>query len=134
MGPTAAQATAPAAQSIYILGEVEQVGADATDLGQVLEGQSLGFLVAVSSHKCQRKNSRIVLRCTTAVADLDDAVHGANTVKLDAADNRVVVLLHQLALADVVGATFGAQDQEPVETGPVIDLPGVTPGRVGHLD
>ena len=38
-----AEATAPTAQSIHILSEVEQVGADAADLGQVLEGQSLGF-------------------------------------------------------------------------------------------
>ena len=37
-----AQAAAPAAQSIHILGEVEQVGADTADLGQVPEGQSRG--------------------------------------------------------------------------------------------
>src|SRR5664279_1174863 len=87
----------------------------------------------MSSHKCQRKNSRIVLRRPTAVADLDDALHGASTVGLDGADNCVVVLLHQVALADVVGATFGAENQEPVKPGPVVDLPGIATARVGHL-
>jgi hypothetical protein len=105
---------------------VEQVGADAADLGQVQEGQSLGFRAAVSRHEGQRKNSRIVLRRTAAVADLNDALYGANTVCLDASNDGVVVLPHQVALADVVGATFGAQDQEPVKAGPFIDLPGVT--------
>src|ERR1019366_4289445 len=99
-----AQNTAPAAQSVHILSEVEQVGADAADFGQVLEGQSLGFRAAVSRHQGQRKNSRVVLRRPTATTDLDDALHGANTVGHDAADNCVVVLLHQVALADVVSA------------------------------
>jgi hypothetical protein len=49
-----AQTTAPTTQSIYILGEVEQVSADTADLGQVLEGQSLGFRGAVSSYEGQR--------------------------------------------------------------------------------
>jgi hypothetical protein len=71
-----AKATAPTAQSIHILGEVEQVGADAADLGQVLESQSLGFRRAVSGYEGQRKHSRVVLRRATAVADLNDAVHG----------------------------------------------------------
>ena len=110
---------------------MEQVRADAADLGQVLEGQRLGFRVAVSRHERQREDGRIVLRRATAIADLDDAVHGANTVGLDAADDRVVVLLHEIAFADVVGATFGAEDQETVEPRPVIDLPRVAAARVG---
>lgn len=39
-----AEATAPTTQRIHMLGEAEQVGVDAANLGQVLEGQSLGFL------------------------------------------------------------------------------------------
>src|SRR6185369_3114842 len=127
------QAAAPTAQSVYILGEVEQVGADPADLGQVLESQSLGFTGTVSRCEGQRKHSRVVLRRPTAVADFDDALHGANTVQLDAADHCVVVLLHQIAFGDVVGSTLGAEDQEPVEPGPVVDLPRVATARVCHL-
>ena len=76
-----AETAAPAAQSIHILGEVEQVGADAADLGQVLERQSFGFRSAVSGHERQGEDSRVVLRRTAAVADFDDALHGANTVQ-----------------------------------------------------
>jgi len=43
-----------------------------------------------------------------------------------------MVLLHQVALANVVSAT-SAEDQEPVESGPVIDRPGIAAARVGHL-
>jgi hypothetical protein len=56
-----AETAAPTAQSIHILGEVEQVGADAADLGQVLEGQSLGFGRTVSGHQGERKHRRVVL-------------------------------------------------------------------------
>ena len=112
---------------------MEQVRADAADLAQVLESQGLGGRVAVCRHQRQGEDGRIVLGRATAVADLDDAVHGADAVGLDAADQRVVVFLHQIALADVVGAALGAEDQEPVEPGPVIDLPGVAAGRVRHL-
>ena len=102
-------------------------------LARFWKASALASGAAVSGHEGQREDGRIVLRRPAAVADLDDAVHGANTVGLDAADNRVVVLLHQIAFGDVVGATFGAEDQEPVEPGPVIDLPGVAAARVGHL-
>ena len=100
-------------------------------LARFWKARALASGVAVSGHERQGEDGRIVLRRATAVADLDDAVHGANTVRLDAADDRVVVLLHQIALADVIGAALGAEDQEPVEPGPVIDLPGVAAARVG---
>jgi hypothetical protein len=87
----------------------------------------------VGRHECQRKDRRVVLRRTAAIADLDDAVHGANPVGFDAADEGVVVLLHEILLGDVVGSALGTEDEEPIQAGPVIDLPSVAAGRVGHL-
>src|SRR6266700_3533112 len=46
-----AQATTPTTQSIHILREVEQVRPDTADIAEVLEGQCLGFGVAVSCHQ-----------------------------------------------------------------------------------
>src|SRR5439155_1282816 len=75
-----AQATTPTTHSIHILREVEQVRADTADLAEVLEGQCLGFGVAVSCHQRQSKNGRIVLRRASAIADFNNAVHGANAI------------------------------------------------------
>ena len=128
-----AQTAAPTAQGINILREVEQVRADPADLAEVLESQCLGFGAAVCGHQCEGKDGRIILRRATAVADLDDAVHGAHAVRLNAADEGVVVLLHEIRLTDVIGSALGAEDQEAVEAGPVIDLPVIASGGVAHL-
>ena len=68
-----------------------------------------------------------------AIADFNDAVHGTNPVGLDAADERVMVLLHEFAFADVIRAAFGAEDQEAVEPRPVIHLPRIAAVRVANL-
>lgn len=128
-----AEASSPTAQSIHIICEVEKVRSGAAHLRQVGERLGLGLGVSVRGDERQGKDGWVVLRRAAAVADLDDAVHGANPVGFDAADEGVVVLLHEITLGDVVGSALGTEDQEPVEAGPVIDLPGVTPSGVGHL-
>lgn len=82
---------------------MEQVGADTADLAQVLEGQSLGGRVAVRRHQRQGEDGGIVLRRAATVADLDDPVHRADAVGLDAADQRLVVLLITHALRPAEG-------------------------------
>jgi len=128
-----AQTTTPAAHGVHVFGKVEQVRADAADLAEVLEGQGLGFSIAVRGHQREGEDGRIVLRRPAAVADLDDAVHGAHTVRLDAADHTIVVLLHEIAFADVVSATLGTEDQEAVEPRPVIHGPRIAATRVADL-
>src|SRR5205823_3649163 len=134
--PTAhrvAQTATPAPQGVHVLREVEQVRADAADLPELLECERLGFSVAVSGHQGQGEDRGVVLRSTARIADFDDAIHGANTVGLDAADQSVVVLLHEILFGDVIGAAFGTEDQETVETGPVIHFPRVAAGRIRNL-
>src|SRR5437667_7672493 len=46
------------------------------------------------------------LRC------FDDAVHGAHAIRLDATNEGVVILLHEIAFGDVIRAAFGTEDQE----------------------
>src|SRR4029077_13541909 len=87
----------------------------------------------VGCDQCHCEDCWVVLRRATAVADFDNAVHGTNTIRLDAADKRVVVLLHEFAFADVIRAAFGAEDQETIESRPVIHFPRVTAGRVANL-
>ena len=53
---------------------------------------------------------------------------GANTIRLDAADKSVVVLLHEVPFADVIRAAFRAEDQKAVAPGPVIHVPRVATG------
>jgi hypothetical protein len=91
----------------------------------------LRFAVRHDERECE--NGRIVLRRAARIADLNDAVHDANTICLDAADERVVVLLHEIAFADVIRAAFSAEDQEAIEPRPVIDLPRVTVVGVANL-
>jgi hypothetical protein len=120
-----AQTATPAAHRVHIFREVEQVRADAADLAQVRERVRLRLRVAVRHDEREGEDGRIVLRRATGIADFNDAVHGTNAVGLDAADERVVVLLHEFAFADVIRAAFGAEDQEAVEPRPVIHLPRV---------
>src|SRR5206468_4199636 len=98
-----------------------------------LESQSLAFSIAVGCHECHCKDRWIILRSATAVADFDNAVYGANTIRLDTANHRVVVLLHEVALAEVIRAAFGTKDEEAVEPRPIIHFPRVTAGRVANL-
>ena len=112
---------------------MEQVRADAANLPELLECKRLGLGAAVSRHQGQGEDGRIILRRPARIADFNDAVHSAHTVGLDAADQSVVVLLHEILFGDVIGAAFGTEDQETVEPGPVIDLPGVAAGRIRDL-
>jgi hypothetical protein len=50
-----AQTAAPTTQSIHILSKVEQMRADAADLCQVLECQSLRFVASVGSPHCSAR-------------------------------------------------------------------------------
>ena len=93
-----AQTTAPAAHRIHVFGEVEQVRADAADLVQARKRVSLRLGVTVRDGQREGENGRIVLRRASGIADLNDAVYRTDTVRLDATDNRVVVLLHEIAV------------------------------------
>jgi hypothetical protein len=128
-----AQTTTPAAHRVHVFREVEQVRADAADLVQVRERMSLRLCVAMRHNEREGEDRRIVLRRATGIADFDDAVHGTNAVGLDAADERVVVLLHEFAFTDVIRAAFRAEDQEAVEARPVIHLPRIAAVGVANL-
>src|ERR1051326_7114541 len=120
-----AEPATPATHCVHVFSEVEQVRADAADLAQARECVSLRLCLTVSCHEGKSEDGRIVLRRATRIADFHDAIDGANTVRLDAAHDRVMVLLHEIAFGDVIGAAFGAEDEEAVEASPVLDLPRV---------
>src|SRR5262249_19848221 len=110
-----------------------QVRADTADLCQALKRQGLGLIAAVGSHQSQREDCRIVLWHATAVADFNDAVHGTNTIRRDAANDRVMVLLHKVAFSDVIGSAFTAEDEETAKPRPASRSPRITSRRVRHL-
>jgi hypothetical protein len=58
----AAQPAAPAAELLDVGGEVEQVRADAADLGERVERGALGLLIAVRGGQREREDRRVVLR------------------------------------------------------------------------
>ena len=128
-----AKTTAPAAHRIHVFGEVEQVRADAADLVQVRERVRLCRRITVRHDEREGEDGRIILWRATGIADFNDTVHGTNTVLLDAADERVVVLLHEVAFRDIIRAAFGTEDQETVEARPVINLPHIAAVRVANL-
>src|SRR5882672_286598 len=61
-----------------------------------------------------------------------EQMHGAPRVT-DESVKRVVVLFHEFAFIDVISASFGTEDQETIESRPVIHFPRVTAGRVANL-
>ena len=79
------------------------------------------------------KECRIVLRCAARVRNLDYAADHARTIRLDHAQEGLCVLERQLALADVERAALGTERNEPVESLPVVHLPGEAAGAVRHL-
>ena len=68
--------------------------------------------------------------CRLNVSDLID---GSGSIVLNAPLDGRGVLQGQLAFVGVVAATFGPQDQEPLEPGHVIHGVGVAAGAVGDL-
>jgi hypothetical protein len=58
----AAQPAAPAAELLDVGGEVEQVRADAADVGERVERGATGLLVAVRGGQREREDRRVVLR------------------------------------------------------------------------
>ena len=79
----------------------------------------------------QREDGRVVLRCAAGLRDLDDAADHARAVGLDHAQDGLGVLERQLALADVVRAALGAEDQEAVEPLPVVTAQAKPPALLG---
>jgi hypothetical protein len=67
------------------------------------------------------------------VRDGHDLVDGATEVGCHAAVEHGDVVERELALADVERAALGAEDQEPTEPGPVVELERERSRAVGHL-
>ena len=128
-----AETAAPATHGVHVFREVEQVRADAADLVQVRERVRLRRHITVRHDEREGEDGRVVLRRATGIADLNDAVHSADAVGLDASNERVVVLLHEVAFTDVIRAALGAEDEEAVEPRPVIDGPRVATAGVADL-
>src|ERR1051325_2118229 len=101
-----AQTAAPTPQSIHIFRKVEQVRADAANLAEDLECQRTSLLAPVSCDERQSEDRRIVLRRAAAVADFHNALHSAKAIRINAADNRIMVLLYELPFADVIRSAF----------------------------
>jgi hypothetical protein len=131
-GDRTAQAAPPAAHRLDGLSELEQMRARPR---HPAERRKRGVPRRVLAHRRrqrQREQRRIVARRTALLADLDDARDGAHAVRRDAAEGGGGILAGQRGLAGVVAAALAAEDQEAIETDPVIDRKGVSAGRVRH--
>src|SRR5207302_3524864 len=128
-----AETTTPAAEALHVLREVEEVRAGARHFQQRLERCLARCWVTLCRRQCERKQRRIVFRCTAGARNLDDSADHARTIRLDHAQEGLCVLERQLALADVERAALGTERDEPVESLPVAHLPGEAAGAVRHL-
>jgi hypothetical protein len=119
------QTATPATHCVHVLREVEQVRADSADLAQVRECVSLHLRLTVRHSERQSEDGRIVLRRATRIL--------ISTMRFTA---RTPSALMQRTRASwfcftrsrsvmKYAAAFGAEDQEAVETRPVIDLPRI---------
>ncbi len=105
----------------------------ARHLRQCLEGGVARLRVTLRCREGEREECWIVLRCAAGVRNLDDAADHTRAVRLDHAQEGLCVLERQLALANVERAALGTERNKPVESSPVVDLPGEAAGAVRHL-
>ncbi len=127
---------APAAQGADQLRELEQVRpgpADQRDRVLRSLAGAPGDGIRLLHRQRQREDRRVVLRRPAAPGHLDDRVHGAEPVRLEAALHHRSVLLGQLPAGGVVGAAVAPEDEEALEPGPVIEPEGEPAGVVLHL-
>ena len=127
------QRAAPAAELLDERRELEQVRARASHPRQRLERRPARRLVAETGGHREREQRRVVLRRPALLAHARDLGDRARAVLVDAALDRLRVLARQRPLGCVVAAALGAEDQEPAQPRPIIDLPGEAAGRVRHL-
>jgi len=105
-----AEAATPAAHGVDVFSEVEQVRSDAADRRNGLVSSLLDLLDTVDRSEGQGKDRRVVLVGAARRRDFRDHLDGADAVRLQALDDRVVRLLDQVALLDVVSAALGTED------------------------
>ncbi|MNS50957.1 hypothetical protein D3C72_836190 [compost metagenome] len=129
----AAHAAAPATEAFDVAQEVEQVRADAGHVGQGLEGRGADLRVAHAGAHREDEERGVVLGGAAGLADLDHPRHDPQAVRIDAFAHRLGGLDGERLLADVVAAALGAEDQEAIQSGPDVQLPGEAAGGVRHL-
>ena len=128
-----AETAAPTAHGVHVFREVKKVCANAADLVQIRECVSFRRRVTVGHHQCQSENRRLVLGRAAGRTDCHDLVHRAEAISLDAANECVVILLHEFVFGEVISASLRAEDQEAVEPRPVIHRPHISTVRVANL-
>jgi hypothetical protein len=126
------QRPAPAARALHEFGEREQMRARARHLRQCRQSRPPRRQIRRRCRQREGEQRRVVLRRAAGLADLNDARHRPLAVHRDGAQHRRGVLTRQHAIAGIVAAAFGPEDQEAVQPLPVIDREGVAAGRVRH--
>lgn len=112
---------------------MEEVRAGACHRGQCRQRRLSRDRVALAGGERQHKERRVILGRTARLADLHDTRHDAHAIQVDATVDRLSILKRQRLLADIIGSALRTQNQETVEAHPVIDGPGESTRRIGHL-
>src|SRR4029079_15945077 len=118
------RAASPSAKCLHILHPVEQMRSRTRDALEHTQRGGARLRVAQARGEGEREERRVVLRRTTALADLDNALHDAHAILGDARDDRLRVLTRERSLGDVERAALRSEDEKTLEARPVVDGPG----------
>src|SRR5688572_4592731 len=100
---------------------MEQVSSDTSNPWKRSESCTTSLYVICRSAERQHKQRRVVLWSATSVRNLNDTVHNAKAVFLDALLNVLGIVASELALRHVVSSAFRTENQEAVKTLPIAD-------------
>ncbi len=125
--------TAPSAEPLDELQPVEEMRRRARRPRHRDQGRCPRALVPDPGGHREDEQSRIVLRSAARRAHLHRPLDDSDAVLFDQRGYGARVPDGQFTLTDVVGSTLGAEDEEPVQTIPTVDLEGVSTGRVLEL-
>jgi hypothetical protein len=122
-GDATAQPAAPAAEALHELDELEQVGRRPRHPRQRVERRAPRLVVAEPGGHRECEHGRVVLRRAARLAHGRDLGDRARAVLVHAVLEDGRVLARELPLLRVEAPALAAEDQEPAQPGPGVDLP-----------
>ena len=121
---------APTPKSVDSFNELEEVGARLKGGGNRGEGGLSGRVVALGGGEREDEDRGVGLGGPAGLQHLDGLLHDHDAVLFEEQQDVVGVLRRELLFGNVEGAALGAEDEEPFQLLPFVELEDEAPGVV----